>query len=266
VSRSAFLMCPPDYDEALYGMNPWRHDRRKLHHERANRQWRDLFDLLKKKLDCDIELLTPVKGLAGMVFAASGGLVRKRLFIRGNFRNPKLAGEEICFEKWFKKHGFLVKTIEKPFVFEGEADSLWMAGGLYSGFHFPQDTEGHERVGKILGVNVLGIEIRDKRFCHFDACFAPLDAKTALVFLPALDPYAGLALLENIGDPIRVPEDEALRFACHVVVIGRDVVIPSGCPKTSREIGERGFRVHELDCSEFIKAGGAAKSLVLKLA
>ena len=60
-------------------------------------------------------------------------------------------------------------------------------------------------------------------------------------------------------------EKEAVRFACNAVVLDKDVVMPDGCPETARELEKRGFSVHALDFSEFMKAGGAAKCLVLKI-
>ena len=74
-----------------------------------------------------------------------------------------------------------------------------------------------------------------------------------------------MILWETVPDPIRVSEEEALRFACNAVVAGQNVVLPSGCPNVSKELEKRGYAVYALDFSEFIKAGGAAKCLVLKL-
>ena len=83
--------------------------------------------------------------------------------------------------------------------------------------------------------------------------------------LEAFEPYAQLTLLENVEKPIKVPLEEALKFACNATVLDRDVVVPKGCPQTVKALTQNGFQVHELDFSEFIKAGGAAKCLVLKL-
>jgi N-dimethylarginine dimethylaminohydrolase len=62
-----------------------------------------------------------------------------------------------------------------------------------------------------------------------------------------------------------VPEVEAQRFACNAVILGKDVVIPSGCKETEAILKSLGFNPHSVDMNEFIKAGGAAKCCVLKL-
>lgn len=263
--NQGFLMCAPEYYEVVYEINPWMHAEKKVDREKAITQWTDYYELLTKKLKVRVELLKPEKGLPDMVFTANGGVVRKRIFVRSNFRHKERQGEERHFENWFKKKGYLVKTIQRPFWFEGEGDALFMGPELYTGFHFRSDVEAHDLVSGYLKNSYFALELCDKRFYHLDTCFAPLDEKTALVFLPAFETYAQLVLLENIEDPIRVPEKEALRFACNVTVIGKNVVMPSGCPETAKELEKRGFEVHALDFSEFIKAGGAAKCLVLKL-
>ncbi len=261
----ALLMCPPDYFEVAYEINPWMHVERKVDAAKAKTQWRKYYELLTGTLSVKVELMAPVRGLPDMVFTANGGLVRKRTFIRSNFRHKERRGEETHYETWFRKNGYIVKKIERPFAFEGEGDALFMGSELYTGFHFRSDVEAHDEISGLLGVPYFAIELADKRFYHLDTCFAPLNETSALFYLEAFEPYAQLVLLESVSDPIRVPEEEALRFACNAVVLGTNVVMPEGCPKTAGELEKRGFRVYALDFSEFMKAGGAAKCLALQL-
>ncbi len=261
----AFLMCPPDFYDVAYEINPWMSVKHKADKEKARKQWEAYYELLSKELKVRVELLEPVKGLPDLVFTANGGLVKKRIFIRSNFRHKERKGEEVPFQTWFRKNGYIVKTLERPFCFEGEGDALFMNHELYTGFHFRSDMEAHDLVSGFLKQSYYALELRDKRFYHLDTCFAPLNEETALLFLPAFEPYAQMTLLENIPDPVRVPETEALRFACNAVVIGKKIVIPSECPQTAAELEKRGFHVYPLEFSEFIKAGGAAKCLVLKI-
>lgn len=261
----ALLMCPPDYYEVAYEINPWMSVKRTVDRDEAKREWAAYHELLTATLKLHVELLTPVKGLPDLVFTANAGLVRKNVFLRSNFRHKERRGEEPYFEKWFKAKGYAVKTMERPLCFEGEGDALFMGGELYAGYHFRSDVEALDVMTEILRTRCFPLQLADKRFYHLDTCFAPLDEKSALVYLPAFEPYAQLVILETVPDPIRVPESEALRFACNAVVAGRSVVIPAGCPETAKELEKRGFHVYALDFTEFIKAGGAAKCLVLKI-
>lgn len=265
MSPSAVLMCAPDDYDIVYEINPWMHVERKADLKKAKKQWGDYYGLLTGRLKVKVELIEPAKGLPDLVFTANAGLVRKRTFIRSNFRHKERRGEEPRFESWFRKKGYIIKTLEKPLYFEGEGDALFMGEDLYTGFHFRSDVEAHDTVSSILKTSYFALELCDKRFYHLDTCFMPLNETTALMYLPAFETYAQLVLLENVPDPIRVLEKEALRFACNAFVAGKDVVLPEGCPATVKELEKRKFRVHELDFSEFIKAGGAAKCLALKL-
>ena len=258
-------MCPPDFYEVAYEINPWMSVKRKVNRARAGKQWKEFYTLLTQGLKVRVELMKPVKGLPDLVFTANAGLVYKRKFIRSNFRHKQRQPEARFFEDWFRKNGWIVKLIPPVFHFEGEGDALFLGRELYTGYHFRSDVEAHEFVADSLGLNYYALELADKRFYHLDTCFAPLDEKTALVYSPAFDVYAREVLRETLPDLIEVPEEEALRFACNALVLPPDVILNRGCPKTLEALRLRGYRPHALDFSEFIKAGGSAKCLALRL-
>ncbi|MBP6607448.1 MAG: hypothetical protein KA240_17345, partial [Nitrospira sp.] len=64
---------------------------------------------------------------------------------------------------------------------------------------------------------------------------------------------------------LAVPEEEALRFVCNAVCVGKQVVIAAGCPHTMKILETRGYRTHPVQLDEFMKSGGAAKCLTLAL-
>ncbi|HEY2882923.1 MAG TPA: amidinotransferase, partial [Pirellulales bacterium] len=64
---------------------------------------------------------------------------------------------------------------------------------------------------------------------------------------------------------IEVCADEAQRFACNAVVVGRNVVTNTGCAKLHAVLCDRGFTAWESPLEEFVKAGGSAKCLTLRL-
>ena len=263
--KSSFLMCPPDYYEIAYEINPWMSLKRKVDVKNAKKQWEEFHHLLTSKLHAEVELLKPVPQLPDLVFTANGGLVCGKIFIRANFRHKQRQPEARFFEDWFQKKGLKVSKIPPVLHFEGEGDALFLGEELYTGYHFRSDLEAHEVVAKTLDIDYYALELVDKRFYHLDTCFAPLDKKTALVYFPAFEPYSRQILKETIPDIIEVPEAEALRFACNAVVIGKDVILNEGSPETEKLLRLKNFKPQSLDFSEFIKAGGSAKCLVLSL-
>ena len=72
-------------------------------------------------------------------------------------------------------------------------------------------------------------------------------------------------LTELVGELVEVAEDEARRFACNAVVVGRTVVTNTGCPRLHEQLEDRGYQPRETPLDEFVKAGGSAKCLTLRL-
>jgi N-dimethylarginine dimethylaminohydrolase len=66
-----------------------------------------------------------------------------------------------------------------------------------------------------------------------------------------------------VADLIEVLPDEAAHFSCNAVVLNRNIVLPNGAPTLVATLRERGYHCHELPMTEFIKAGGACKCLVM---
>jgi N-dimethylarginine dimethylaminohydrolase len=71
--------------------------------------------------------------------------------------------------------------------------------------------------------------------------------------------------LQQIPKLIPINEAEAVRFACNAVVIGKHVVTNTGCPELANSLRTAGFEPHETPLDEFLKAGGSAKCLTLRL-
>ena len=79
----------------------------------------------------------------------------------------------------------------------------------------------------------------------------------------AFDAYAARAIQEHVKYMIEVVPEEAMQFACNAVVWGKNIVLPEGCPKLYRQLEERGWTPHPLSMTEFLKAGGACKCLMM---
>ena len=259
-------MCPPTYYAIAYVINPWMSLKRQVSHPRAVAQWRALHALLTRTLGARVRLLTPRRGVPDLVFTANAGLIHGRTLIRSNFRYPQRRREEPIIERYFARAGFRVVRLSEALTFEGEGDALWMGKTLVVGFRFRSEAPVHEELSRRLRAEALPVELADRRFYHLDTCFCPLDAKSALWFPPAFDRYGRAVIERLVEDPIRVREADATRFACNAIVLGRAVVMQAGASASlRRQLARRGFRVYPVDLSEFLKAGGSAKCLALRL-
>ncbi len=120
-------------------------------------------------------------------------------------------------------------------------------------------------MGERLGVEVLPLELVDPRFYHLDTCFCPLSEDAAIYYPGAFDDYGRSVLRDRIPRLIEVSAEEAVSFSCNAVVVGRTVILNDGAPKLARALQAWGYAARPLRLSEFIKAGGSAKCLTLRL-
>ncbi|MDP3703444.1 MAG: arginine deiminase-related protein [Candidatus Omnitrophota bacterium] len=259
-------MCRPTHYTIAYEINPWMSLKRQANHRRALQQWTQLYALLTKTLRVPVKLLGVQRAVPDLVFTANAGLVSGRVFIRSNFRHPQRQREEPIVERHFRGAGFRVVRLPNRFDFEGEGDALWMNDTLLFGFRFRSDAPVHTYLARVLKARVLPIELADRRFYHLDTCLAPLDQRCALWFPKAFDRYGRKVIEGMVADPISVSEADAKRFVCNAIAIGRSIVLQEGFSTTlKRALTRRGFQLYPVDLSEFLKAGGSAKCLVLRL-
>lgn len=259
-------MCRPTHYTIAYEINPWMRLSRQANQSRAARQWQALYDLLTTRLHARVQLLPPARGLPDLVFTANAGLVMGRTLIRSNFRHPERQGEEPVVERYFRRRGFRIARLPRAFNFEGEGDALWVGERLFLGFRFRSDATAHEQLARIVGREVLPLELADRRFYHLDTCFCPLDAASALWYPKAFDRYGRRVIDTYVREPLAVSTADARRFACNAVSVGRAVVIQAGISRRLKtQLARRGFTIYEVNLSEFLKAGGSAKCLVLRL-
>jgi N-dimethylarginine dimethylaminohydrolase len=122
-----------------------------------------------------------------------------------------------------------------------------------------------QEVGWMLNCRVIPMELVDGYYYHLDTCFCPLAAGEAIYFPGAFDDYGKLALAEHVPRLFAVEEEEARRFACNAVVVGKHVVTNTGCPNLHATLRDQGYTPHETPLDEFVKAGGSAKCLTLRL-
>ena len=258
------LMCPPTYFAIEYEINPWMSRLRGADPKLAEAQWTHLCDVLRR-CGAEVELVEPRRGLPDLVFTANAGLVAGDRVILSRFRFPVRSGEEPVFRDWFATHGFTVEELPPDAFFEGAGDALECGEHLFCGYHFRSEIRSHDIIARLLNRRVLSLQLADPRFYHLDTCFCPLSAGQAMYYPGAFDEYARRVLAAHISDLIEVSEHDALRFGCNAVCLGEHVVVPTGCTQLVADLCSRGYRVHPVNLSEYLKSGGAAKCLTLRL-
>ena len=277
------LMCPPSFYGIEYEINPWMNRARQADHELALAQWQGLRDQLVAA-GATIEELEPVRGMPDLVFTANAGLVVARSMdnpvragsgqtdkivhptvILSRFRHPQRQVEEPVNRAWFASHGFMVLEPPNGFAFEGAGDALFCGDTLFAGYRMRSDALGQQRIGEMLGVRVLPMELVDSYYYHLDTCFCPLAPGQAIWYPPAFDDYGRRVIEQYVDELVTVEQAEAEHFACNAVVVGKRVVTNTGCDHLHEQLARRGYEPVATPLGEFVKAGGSAKCLTLRL-
>jgi lysine-ketoglutarate reductase/saccharopine dehydrogenase-like protein (TIGR00300 family) len=268
ISKARFLMCPPDHYEVDYVINPWMEGNiHKSSREAAASQWEALCALLEK--EAQVERIAAQAGLPDMVFTANAGLVLGKKFVLSRFLPRERQGEEPVFKKWFKKQGFDIFELPPDLPFEGAGDALLdqHRACLWAGYGFRSELAAHPQLAQWLNIEVLSLRLSDPRFYHLDTCFCPLDNGFLLYYPQAFDAHANRCIEQRVPAEMRlaVSETDAVRFACNAVNVGRKIFVNQVSAELRQRMADAGFEAVETPLNEFLKAGGGAKCLTLRL-
>jgi N-dimethylarginine dimethylaminohydrolase len=269
LTQVTYLMCPPKLYDVTYVINPWMAGN--IHassQARAAEQWQSLYEAVSKV--AEVQLIEPQPGSPDMVFTANAGLERNGIVAVSSFFHPERQGEEQHFRAWFRNAGYIILDIPRTAPFEGEGDALFSTDGtrLWAGHGPRTHAASHQALQKVWNIEVTPLHLIDPRFYHLDTCFAPLEGGYLLYFPEAFDQFS----LEKIEafypseKRIIVTTEDALHFACNAINIGQTIILNQISRELKTQLESNGFNVVQVALSEFLKAGGAAKCLVMKLA
>jgi N-dimethylarginine dimethylaminohydrolase len=258
------LMCPPDHYGIEYEINPWMKRSCGSTPQRSHEQWHNLYETLRS-LGAAIELIRPQPGLPDLVFTANAGLLFGRRFFSSRFRHPVRRRETPQFDAWFTARGYVVEKLPHGFYFEGAGDALFCGSQLFAGYRTRSEVRSHQYIARATETEVLPLELVDPRFYHLDTCFCPLAPGEALYYPGAFDRYGRLVLERYIPRLLAVGEAEAEAFACNAVVVGRTVITQCSSAKLAADLRAWNYEPVVVPMDEFLKAGGSAKCLTLRL-
>ena len=264
----SLLMCPPDYFDVHYSINPWMtNNSGKVDRCQAIRQWQDFYSLLQRFTK--IKLIDPRSYVPDLVFTANAGLVMGNKFIPSNFRHEERRPEEPIFLDWFQSQGYQIVEWPGSIYFEGAGDILFQPGSnlLWAGHGFRTDSTAHAILKKDFHMQVISLRLVDPRFYHLDTCFCPLQDGRVMYYPQAFDAQS-LKLIEEQTVPenrILVSDEDAIHFSCNAVLLGKNIILNHVSANLENQLEQAGYTVHISPMTEFLKAGGANKCLTLEL-
>jgi ornithine--oxo-acid transaminase len=283
-TRPAFLMCPPEHYNIDHALNPWMHTGRSGGKQRISRdlafaQWKGMYNVLRSV--SDVRLLHPEPGCPDMVFLGHGALVHHGVAAVSSFGPPQRRAETTFLRRWLLSQGFLLWETPRETPFEGEGDivfndrgtALWAAHGVRT------CRSAHRHIADAWHVPVTSLHLSDPRFYHLDTCFTPLSDPAGrtgsdsqpvgyVLYYPGAFDAPSIAAIEAAYPAhrrIAVSEADATHMACCALNLGRSVFTGEISAELANRLFDAGFDVVQLELSEFIRGGGGAKSLALRL-
>lgn len=268
-SRQKILMCPPDYYTVNYAINAWMEEHvGKCDTDLAKRQWQYLYDRLSEH--ADIETMAPARHLPDLVFTANAGLVWNNKVVVSHFLAEQRKGETPLYEKWFRDNDYTILDWPEDIPFEGAGDALFsraVTDRLWMGHGPRTDQETQQLLSEKFDIDVIPLHLIRPRFYHLDTCFTPLSGGYLMYVPTAFDAESLDAITHHVPKEKHIPlsEEDALSLACNAVEVNNHLFINNASPELQARLIERGFTPVLCPMSEFLKSGGSAKCLTLRL-
>ena len=277
-ARRVLMADPRDY-EVRYAINPHMLDGsgelRTVDRDRAREQWHTLKTTFEEQ-SIEVSVLPPLDGHPDLCFcanpalwipaeAAPDGLPH---LVRSRMAHAERRDEVAHLVEHMSVRGAEIEGIEGPADrFEGSGDGIFHPGRrlLWGGVGSRTELAAWAELGERFELPIATVQLVDERFYHLDTCLAPLDEDRCLWYPPAFNEAGALLIRTLFPRAIEVTEREAVeRLACNAwCPDGQRVFLPGGCEEAASALGQGGFQVFEIECDEFVKAGGAVFCLKL---
>ena len=277
-ARPHLLMCPPRHFAVTYSINPWMDprswaDRGVNLHGEAQRQWAGLRDALTTA-GAVLETIDPTPDLPDLVFTANAAVVLDRKVVLSRFRFPERQKEEAIFAAAFaalRARGIVDDVCQLPsgIILEGAGDCIWDARRrlFWLGCGFRSDASAASFLKQQLGRPALTLPLAQPRFYHLDTAFCVLPCGSLMYYPEAFTPAAQATIDAHVAPEHRIALDcaDAERFAANAVCVRNSIVL-SSCSKPLRSaLHERGYTVVQTPLQAFLRSGGSACCLTLRL-
>lgn len=254
------LLCRPSHFTVDYVINPHMQPY-SVDAAKALEQWEELVKILRS-LRVKVEIIDQEPDVPDMVFATDQGIVRDGAILLANFRFRQRQKERIYYREWFRAHGYRLRALSNIFPFEG-GDTLFIGDMLFVGTGFRASVASCEELAQKLEIDVMPLRLVDPYFYHLDMAFLPINHDTAFYYPAAFSENSQNLLKRLVPNLYELSKTAVTAYAANSFVSGQHIIISTGTPATFRkQLIELGLTLHEVDVSEFKKAGGGIHCLI----
>jgi len=273
-----FLMCRPQHFAVAYTINPWMDPTSWARDDRAlaaasRKEWAGLHRALRDT-GARVDLVPSAPGLPDLVFTANAAVVLDGKALLARFRHPQRQAEEPHFARAFLKlqgRGVIhtVHSMAAGVALEGAGDCVFdrTRNLFWMGYGQRSDAAARDIVADEFAPEVVALELADERFYHMDTALCPLSGGEVLYYPGAFTSAGRAVIAERVSadDRIEIAFDDAIRLAANAVCIGQDIVLSACSGALRARLAERGYRVTATPLDSFLRSGGSAFCLTLRL-
>lgn len=261
----SILMCPPDFYDIEYEINPWMDLSNKVDKELVQEQY---FQLKSKfeELGTTVMEIPAQRGLPDMVYSANYGHIEGEIFIPANFKFEQRRKESSFAKEYFDMQGYEIKEIPNEIFFEGQGDLLKAGNNYFMGYGKRSMKEAAKYVSEFIGYDVKPLEVIDPYYYHLDMCLGPISEDIVVINPKSFNQEGLETIRDSFGTVIEASEEDNKVMACNLVVVGENILLGEGITDDLREsIEDNSFELHELNMSEYVKGGGSVKCCSLEV-
>ncbi|MCP5105327.1 MAG: N(G),N(G)-dimethylarginine dimethylaminohydrolase [bacterium] len=210
--------------------------------------------------DCGVEVtvLEAEEQYPDSVFVEDTAILAERCAVITNPGATSRQGEEVSIKKALKEfYPDTIEIITAPGTIEG-GDVMRVGDRFYVGLSARTNREGARRFAEILkkyGYTASNIDM--EVFLHLKTGLTYLENNNLLVAGEFIEH-------EEFKKFNRIFIDESENYAANCIRVNKTVLVPQGYPKTKTAIENAGYKIIEVDVSEFRKLDGGLSCLSLR--
>lgn len=268
------MMCTPDHFDIV--------DVKNIHMEGhlgdvdkalAIQQWHSIFEIYQYEVNIgNITSITSIEGdkdCEDMVFCANQSFPwidhdDEPVVVMSRMKHASRQREVETFEMYYDFKDYQIFDAPGEGLIEGMGDLIPMPGKrmIFGGYGHRTEYKTLLDIHETLDTDLVTLELISDSFYHLDTCFIPLDQETVLIAPEAFSEESLKKIHIYFKEVIEIPYHEsAIHFALNAhVVTGKKykfAIIQEGNPYTVDVLTKKGYKVYEVDTSEFIKSGGS---------
>ena len=220
-----------------------------------------------------VELVPPARGLPDLVFTANAAVVLDRQVLLARFRHAERQREQGHFEAVFRSlqaRGLVdcVRKLPENLVLEGAGDCVWDAtrGLFFMGYGARSDAAARRRSRTCSAARSSPSSLRTSASTTWIPRSLP--PRGEVMYLPEAFTARGRGIIRErvaSNERFEIGLDDGCRLAANAVCLGNTLIM-SGCSEPLRAaLAERGYEVVTTPLPSFLRSGGSAFCLTLRL-